>query len=111
MTVSDARRGEEVHLGDDPAYLLRMALKTALWERLEQPIEPGMGGPPEPIWETYKPEGVAILLANHLAPLFEHVECRFCGCTPSEAAGGPCIDGRPHHHLLALSGGHLGGQP
>lgn len=57
----------------DPAVVLRLALKQAIWDRLEQPIEPGMGGPPEPIWETYRPEGVAVLLANHLAPLFEQV--------------------------------------
>lgn len=63
--------GESAPLENDPALVLRLALKQAIWDRLEQPIEPGMGGPPEPIWEVYRPEGVAVLLANHLAPLFE----------------------------------------
>lgn len=27
-------------------------------------VDPGMGGPPEPVWETYRPEGVAIVLTN-----------------------------------------------
>lgn len=42
----------------------RQIIKDAAEAVLSTHIDPGMGGPPEPVWETYRPEGVALLLAE-----------------------------------------------
>ena len=41
------------------------AIRAAILKALR--VDPGMGGPLEPVWETYRPEGVAIVLAEAVA--------------------------------------------
>lgn len=51
-------------VSDEP---IELQIKAAILEALS--VDPGMGGAPEPVWETYKPEGVAIVLTNAVMPL------------------------------------------
>lgn len=46
---------------------IREAIKEALYR------SPGMGQEPEPIWDLYKPEGVAVVITAALTPLIERM--------------------------------------
>lgn len=51
---------EQRHIADETVYNAAKVIERALF------VNPGMGGGVEPVWEMYKPEGVALVICQAL---------------------------------------------